>query len=54
MSYGCGTICLPFIRRALLTFMAVEATYSTYELFLKPGAIFMYYRINDMMNKEKK
>ncbi|EUD66997.1 hypothetical protein C922_02581 [Plasmodium inui San Antonio 1] len=54
MSYGCGTVCLPVIRRALLAFLAVEATYSSYQLFLKPGAILMYYRVNDMLNKEKK
>ncbi|SCA48634.1 conserved Plasmodium protein, unknown function [Plasmodium ovale] len=54
MSYGCGTVCLPFIRRALLFFMAVEATYSSYELFVKPGAIYAYYRLNDVLNKGEK
>ncbi|EAA19428.1 hypothetical protein [Plasmodium yoelii yoelii] len=48
MSYGCGTVCLPIIRRALLFFMGIEATYSGYELFLKPGAIYAYYRFNDI------
>lgn len=50
MSYGCGTVCLPIIRRALLFFMGVEATYSGYELFLKPGAIYAYYRFNDIVS----
>ncbi|KYN93578.1 hypothetical protein PGSY75_0007200 [Plasmodium gaboni] len=54
MSYGCGTVGLPFIGRALLFFMSVEATYCTYELFLKPGGTYIYYRINDMINKDKK
>ncbi|CAD2089295.1 conserved Plasmodium protein, unknown function [Plasmodium vinckei lentum] len=50
MSYGCGTVCLPVIRRALLFFMGVEATYCTYELFLKPGTIYAYYRFNDIVS----
>ncbi|SBT87464.1 conserved Plasmodium protein, unknown function [Plasmodium malariae] len=54
MSYGCGTICLPIIRRSLLFFLAVEATYSSYDLFLKPGAIYAYYRLGEVFNKGNK
>ncbi|VWU50235.1 conserved protein, unknown function [Hepatocystis sp. ex Piliocolobus tephrosceles] len=54
MTYGCGTVALPFIGRALVFFLSIEAAYCTYDLFAKPLAIYSYYGITNMLNKEKK
>lgn len=36
MSYGCGTVGLPLLGKALIFFFAAEATYVSYQLFVKP------------------
>ncbi|CRG98904.1 conserved Plasmodium protein, unknown function [Plasmodium relictum] len=48
MSYGCGSVGLPIIRRALIFFLAAETAYVSYELVLKPGIPHIY---NCLTNK---
>lgn len=49
MSYGCGTVGLPLLGRALIFFMAAETTYISYQLFVKPGIprVLKYFGLTD-------